>query len=238
MPRPHIEEPFQSIANGDRDHLIELLSENPALAQARNDHGESALLFAAYRGHRDFIDLLIEHGAEPTFFEAATIGDLARVERFLGGDPKLLRSHSHDGWTALHLAAHFDHRAVAELLLRLGADVNAASAATSLAPGNRPLHAAIASGHREMAAFLIEHGADPNAPQANGMTALHLAALGHRADFIHLLIDHGANVSAVDHSKLTPLQLAIKHHRGAAAEALRARGAGESEQEPSKLGSV
>ena len=222
---PTIEEPFQTIANGDKERLIDMLADDPALIDARNAHGDSPLLYAAYRRHRDLVDLLMEHGAVPTMFEAAAIGDAARVEAIVAAKPAAVHDFAHDGWTALHLAAHFNHRHVAELLLSHNADINAPSSPKSLAPGNTPLHSAVAAGHRDLAAFLLERGANPNASQSNGLTPLHLAALDHTGDFVHLLADRHAMLEARDATGATPLALALKHHREAAAQALLARGA-------------
>ena len=41
-----------------------LLDEEPGLANARDDGGNSAVLVAGYRGHRGMLDLLLERGAD------------------------------------------------------------------------------------------------------------------------------------------------------------------------------
>lgn len=207
-PLPNIDEPFQCIANGDKPRLIELLRSQPDLTAKRSENGESPLLYAAYRGHRDLVDVLIEFGAEPDIFEAATLGDVTRVSRILKANVSQARALSGDGWTALHLAANFDQREVALLLLDRGANVNAPSSDSSLAPRNTPLHAACASSRYEMALMLLENGADPDAAQANGMTPLHVAAAGPNPAIVQLLLERDANPNVTDREGRTPLALA------------------------------
>jgi ankyrin repeat protein len=62
---------------------------------------------------------------------------------------------SNDGITALMLAAHGGHEAVAQLLLQHGADVAAASNA-----GGTALMLAAVGGHVAVAQLLLQHGAD------------------------------------------------------------------------------
>ncbi|MCC6695463.1 MAG: ankyrin repeat domain-containing protein [Candidatus Hydrogenedentes bacterium] len=207
-PLPNVDEPFRCIANGDRPRLLDLLRNQPELMAKRSENGESPLLYAAYRGHRDLVEVLIEFGAEPDIFEAATLGDVTRVSRILKGDASQARALSGDGWTALHLAAHFDQREAALLLLDRGANVNASSSDTSLAPRNTPLHAACASSRYEMALMLLENGANPDAAQANGMTPLHIAAAGPNPAIVQLLLERNADPNLTDKEGRTPLALA------------------------------
>ena len=212
-PLPNVKEPFQCIANGDKPRLLELLRNQPELVETRSESGESPLLYAAYRGHREMVEVLIEHGAEPDIFEAATLGDVTRVSRILKDDPKHAKALSGDGWTALHLAAHFDQREVALLLLDRGAGVNAPSSDTSLAPRNTPLHAACALAHYDMALILLDHGADPDAPQGDGMTPLHIAAAGPNPAIVQLLLERGADSDTKDRKGHTPVEVAEQMDR-------------------------
>ncbi|MCC6485977.1 MAG: ankyrin repeat domain-containing protein [Candidatus Hydrogenedentes bacterium] len=212
-PLPNVDEPFQCIANGDRPRLLELLRNQPELTMKRSENGESPLLYAAYRGHRDLVEVLIEFGAEPDIFEAATLGDVTRVSRILKADASQARALSGDGWTALHLAAHFDQREAALLLLERGAHVNAPSSDKSLAPRNTPLHAACASSRYEMALILLENGASPDATQSNGMTPLHIAAAGPNPAIVQLLLERDADPNATDKEGRTPLELAAQSDR-------------------------
>ncbi|MFA6239644.1 MAG: ankyrin repeat domain-containing protein [Candidatus Hydrogenedentales bacterium] len=219
---PKIEEPFQAIINGDKPRLIDMLRRDPGIVHARSEEGDTPLLVAAYRGELDLVELLIEHGAEVSIHEAATLGRADRIEAILNVDPKAVDTISSDGWTPLHLAAHFDRREAAELLIEQGAHVNATSSTSSLAPRNTPLHAAVASDHYEMAVLLLEYGADVNAHQANGMTPLHVAAASPNTGLVRLLLDHKADPDSADNAGMRPVDVALKHERYESADMLRA----------------
>ncbi|HUD70937.1 MAG TPA: ankyrin repeat domain-containing protein [Dongiaceae bacterium] len=189
---PETIEIFGAIRTGDAAKVGELLRAEPALASARNERGDSALLAAAYLGRRDIMDSLIAAGAEPTLWEAVTIGLKERVVEILRREPSLIGEYSHDGWTALHLAAFFGHRDLAAFLIERGADVNARSKSETFAQANTPLHAAAANKQTEVARLLVERGADVNARDGSGFTPLALAA-NSRADLLMLmLLENGA----------------------------------------------
>ena len=73
---------------------------------------------------------------------------------------------------------------------------------------------------------LIQEGADVNAPQGDGMTALHWAALNGDAELTTLLVSAGANVEAVTRvGAHTPLHVASRSGNAEVAEVLLAAGA-------------
>ena len=127
--------------------------------------------------------------AELDVFEAASLGDVARLGDLLPSDPALAQARSDDDFTALHYAAFFDGPEAARLLLEHGADVNA-FADNEL--GVRPLNSAAAAGKRDVAAILLEHGADPNAPTRSGFTPLDAARENSDDELADLLRSHGA----------------------------------------------
>ncbi|MBX7255679.1 MAG: ankyrin repeat domain-containing protein [Candidatus Hydrogenedentes bacterium] len=219
---PRIEEPFQAIINGDKPRLLDMIQRNPSIVHTRSAHGETPLIVAAYRGQLEMVELLLENGAEMGIHEAATLGQTCRIEEIVKSDPKAVDAISSDGWTALHLAAHFNRKETTQRLIELGALVDAASASTSLAPGNTPLHAASAAGHYEPALVLLEYGANVAARQANGMTPLHVAAAGTNAGLVRLLLEHKADPRAIDDAGMMPVDLALKFERYEIADILRA----------------
>ena len=189
------EDVFAAVGLGDRDRLKALLEERPDLVNARNEAGDSLLLAAAYSGRKDLFELLLEKGAGVNVFEASALGLSDRVGEFLGAEPSLANSYSHDGWTPLHLASFFGREDVASVLLAHGADVNARSRSTRFAKENTPLHAAAANRQVALAELLLAHGADVNAKDGSGYTPLALAASGKNDLLVVILLEKGALVT-------------------------------------------
>jgi len=109
--------------------------------------------------------------------EAAKTGNAQQLAELLRRNPNLVFSRDHKGWTPLHTAAYEGQRAVAEMLLAHGADVNAKAA-----DGYTPLHSTALSykqeGQQELAELLLAHSANPNAETEDGHTPLQIAAFG------------------------------------------------------------
>ena len=213
---------FEAIKGGDLGAVRELLERDPALVDARTEGGVSAVVVAVYYGRGAIADLLVARGAELDVFATAVLGDVDRLVGLVGADPGLVEARSPDGWTPLHLAAHFGQPAAARALLDAGAAVDARS---SNAMANTALHAALAGRHRDLAELLLGHGADANARQHGGFTALHSAAQHGDRAMAELLLAHGAEPGLAADDGRTPLAMATAGGHDAVAELLRRAGA-------------
>jgi cytohesin len=121
------------------------------------------------------------------------------------------------GRTPLMVAAAFDSRAVADLLLARGAD----PIIRDQAGGHAPLDFAAAAGHPEIAQLLLRHRASVHdATPEQGETALHFAALYGQRKMITLLAAEGADLNAANNSGVRPLQYARMRRQGLAVELL------------------
>ena len=126
--------------------------------------------------------------------DAATVGDEMRLREMLEDDAGMANVYSPEGWTPLHLAAHFGHTSAVRSLLDAGADVHARSK-NELA--NQPLHAAVAGqASLELLALLLDAGADVNATQHGGFTPIQATAQNGDLAATELLLARGANPSA------------------------------------------
>ena len=162
--------------------------------------GNTPLLFAARQGDLDAARHLVAAGAD--------VNDTAST-----------------GTSALVVAAHSGHTALALFLLEKGADPHPAEA------GYSALHAATLRGDATLAAALLARGADPNAPVVRGSqgrrnspdyvlqhdvvgaTAFWLA--GHFAEpgVMRALADGGADPRFVMEDGTTPLMAAVAARR-------------------------
>lgn len=217
------QELYGSIKANDAAKAADLLSRDPALANAKLEEGLSAVLLAAYYGRREIVDLLLASGARLNIFEAAAVGKTDRVLEILDNQPNLVDEYAPDGFTPLGLASFFGHAEIVDLLLTRGANVNTASNNSQRV---MPLHSAVASRHLAIAQALLDHNADVNAKQQDGFTPLHQAAHNGQLEMVELLLRHGASLDAAKDDGQTALALAEQYGHREVAEFLRRQGAG------------
>jgi uncharacterized protein len=219
---PSAEDLRAAIQSRDAEKVRALLREDPSLAAARLPDGGTPAMLAIYCSASEALEALLARGVKLDVCEAAGAGDTSRVRTLLDADPTLVTRRSHDGWTPLHLAAHFGHVETMRLLLDHAADVHARSANHMT---NTPLHAAASGGRTEAVAELLDRQADANARQHGGWAALHSAALSGHLELARLLLDRGADASPRTDDGLTPLDMAEAKGRTEVAALLRERGA-------------
>ncbi len=214
-----------AIKAGNHADVALLLDVDPALVNARDEKGLSAVLTAVYYQEPDIAKLLVQRGAELSVFEACAVGELVRVQELIKQQPDLINAYAPDGFQPLGLASFFGHIALVEWLLEVGAVVNSPSRNPMRV---MPLHSAVANRRTEIVKLLLDHGADVNATQADDFTPLHEAAQNGMPEVTQWLIERGAQINPrLSSNGKTPLALAIEHKHEAAANLLRQHGAVE-----------
>lgn len=202
---------LQAVREGNSSLVNRLLSDDPALVRAADDHLKTPLHWAAEHDHRDIAGILLDAGAD-------------------------LEAKTSWGATPLDWAATMGSTKVADLLLARGAQGMNIVAAASLGKLNsvrefldsgspiagpavpaepddhwvadsarmkgdvisNAFYAACRNGHTEIAALLLERGADINAKGVFGGTGLHWAAINGHKDTVAFLMAHGADPTIRD----------------------------------------
>jgi len=100
------------------------------------------------------------------------------------------------------------------------------SSLLAAAPGSSPLADAAMRGDKDTVRSLLKQAVDVNAPQGDGMTALHWAAMQNDADLAQTLLYAGANLRATTRlGSYTPLVLAAREGHALVMEPLLKAGA-------------
>ena len=171
--------PDASTVTDDEDREIQriqqLIQNSPDLINAPGGNRNTPLAQAAFNGWLKAANFLLDHGAGVNV-----------------GDP-----------SPLNQAVVAGNRAMTELLLNRGADVNANGSQGT------PLHQAANRGFQAVTEALLSAHADVNALNQGGVTPLFLAASAGREKIVRMLLAAGAKVNLKDDQGRTVLDYAI-----------------------------
>jgi len=138
------------------------------------------------------------------FFDAIRRGDLHDVSRAAELVPELIQSQDAKGYTPLIIAAYNNQPDVVALLLKLGADIDAADSA-----GNTALMGASFRGYQAVVQQLLDAGADVNRLNKQDAPALTFAATFGQLAIAELLLQRGARTDLRDSRGKSPLDHAV-----------------------------
>ncbi|XP_046748663.1 ankyrin repeat and sterile alpha motif domain-containing protein 1B-like isoform X3 [Diprion similis] len=170
---------------GDAEIVRLILCQGPSVPNVNlaTKDNETALHCAAQYGHTEVVTQLLQHGCDPSIRNsrgesaldlAAQYGRLETVELLVRTHPELiepLRSSSSSlifPHTPLHLASRNGHRAVVEVLLASGVDVNTRTSAGTA------MHEAALCGKMEVVRTLLDRGVDLGIRDSRQNTVLDL----------------------------------------------------------------
>ncbi|XP_053687301.1 uncharacterized protein LOC128736832 [Sabethes cyaneus] len=160
--------------------VANLLREHQVDVNVRSSENQTALHYAASRGHVDSIRNLVAAGAN-------------------------INTTDEDGQTALMILLDKGFLDAANYLMMENVDVKVADS-----HGQTPLHFAAKKGLFEIFETLVDKGAEIDAADKNGKTALMLSLDRGFFDAADVLLENGASVSAVDSDKCTALHIAAR----------------------------
>ena len=129
-------------SHGNFARIRELVEKQPAMARASIDWGfgdwETCIDAAAHVGNKPIADFLLTHGARPTIFSAAMMGQLDAVKAFIAARPGIQKTLGPHGITLMShaKAGGPDAAAVVQYLAALG-DADAPTPAEPLEPADR-----------------------------------------------------------------------------------------------------
>ena len=167
--------------------------------------------------------VLLERGVDPNtrnpsglsgLFLAVRGGALRSVDVLLAWPRVDVDPRTPQDETPLMLAALKGHLALAERLVKSGADVNKT--------GWTPLHYAATGGHGPVIRLLLEHHAYIDSESPNGTTPLMMAARYGTPGAVKLLLEEGADPLLKNQLQLSAIDFALGAERRESAELIAA----------------
>jgi len=214
---------FYAIQNGDLK-ITRLLLTNKANIKVNPE----LLNIAVLKGHREIVEVLLQHGADVnTSDEYGTTalhctalcenrvfsilfhskvphiyvkGEIAKLLLSWGAN---VNAQTKDGMTTLHVAAKIGYVKVVEALLEYNADVNCRVNTNTLPPST-----AAQKAHLELVDSLSIFGAGTDSKDEYGTTPLHLAARKGSLKVVEVLLKFGACIDSKDECGRTALNIA------------------------------
>jgi ankyrin repeat protein len=239
-------------AASDSLEAVQFLLEQKLGVNALSGFGESALMAAARQGRVENVALLLRAGAKvnvarktdgmtslmnaafgsrkwPTAISSddlpardpALAADYLKIAELLLAGGADFKAKDSEGKTALHYAAASGNVEVLELLISKGVAVNDKDTRY----GRTPLYRAAYSADVKTVAVLLDKGADITARDAEGLQAIHAAAMRNDPAVLNFLLEKGAAVTATEGHGGTPLHVATMLCKPEAARVLLEHGA-------------
>ncbi|KAM9354092.1 ankyrin repeat and SOCS box protein 2 [Pholidichthys leucotaenia] len=203
----------QAAFYGKEACLRVLLTAQPGMINKKTVRGESPLLVAVSKDHKECVEVLLERGAdtdipnndkETPLYKACEKNNAGIVAMLLNYGA-VVNARCIQGWTALQEAVVQNNVEICEMLLKAGAKLNITNMY-----GITPLFTAAQVGQVATLRFLLKHGADANSQAADGATALCEAAKNGHEQIVEFLISQNADANKPGKRGLLPLHIAAQ----------------------------
>jgi ankyrin repeat protein len=187
--------------------IIEALLAKKADVNAKDQSGDSVLVYAVNSGSDAAVKLLLQHGANAN--NADQYGNTILSNAIDHSGPEVIKTLLNAGAKAAGelplLALRSDDTSLAQLFIKHGANVN-----ESTALEKTPLMFAASQGHLNMLKFLLKNGAKVNAKSpTEGSTALMETIPYGQIEAAKLLLQAGADPNAQDVGGTSVLDKAV-----------------------------
>lgn len=205
---------LQAVRDGDVSVVKRLLSDDPRLVRATDDHLKTPLHWAAEHDHHDVARMLLHVGADleattswgaTPLDWAATMGSTKVADLLLARGAQGMNLVAAASLGKLDLVCKFldSGTPLASLARRaVPAEPNdhwvADSACMKGDVISDAFYGACRNGHTAIAVLLLERGANVNAKGVFGGTALHWAAVNGHKDTVAFLVAHGVDLTIRD----------------------------------------
>jgi ankyrin repeat protein len=186
-------------AQGLDDCLRAMLRSSLCKVNKRTETQQTALHFAAGKGHESSVRILLEAGAlvnagddwgETALMQAVSSGSAATVQLLLEAGARMDMRDLHNDDAMLRAAKH-GHVAILRLLLQSGADPTRPHPAYETSP----LHRAAMFGHTDCVSLLLDAGCDPKMRDHSGNTPVDQATQTDQWRVVQCLLAHGGGLS-------------------------------------------
>jgi uncharacterized protein len=204
---------LQAVRDGDVPVVRRLLSADPRLVRATDDHLKTPLHWAAEHDHHEVAKMLLDAGADleaTTSWGATPLDWAATMGSTKVADLLLARGAHGMNFVA---AASLGKLDLVRKFLDSGAPLASLAKPAPTEPDDHwpadsarmkgdvisnAFYGACRNGHTAVAALLLERGANVNAKGVFGGTALHWAAINGHEDTVAFLVAHGADLTIQD----------------------------------------
>ncbi|CAG8385864.1 unnamed protein product [Penicillium salamii] len=194
--------------------IIELLLNNGADVESRDETGRTPLSWAVENGHLNVTELLLENGANTEsqdktgriILSWAVKGGFVDIIELLIKNGTKLESRDQSGRTSFSWAVENRFLDTIQLLLNNGAELESRDET-----GRTPLFRAAENGHLDVMELLFENGANTESQDKTGRIILSWAVKGGFVDIIELLIKNGTKLESRDQSGRTSFSWAAEY---------------------------